>query len=390
MAPVSGETIITYLDNAATTFPKPEQVYQSLDRVSRTCAANPGRGSHRLAHEAAQLILTSRMALADFFNIADCARIAFTANATEAINLALFGLLQMGDRVVTTSMEHNAVARPLHALQQRGVDLVKVEADGEGRITLEQIQQACDDQTRLVVMSHCSNVTGTLQPIETIGPWCREQGIIFMVDAAQSAGVYPIDVQRMAIDLLAIPGHKSLFGPQGTGCLYVDPALELTPVIYGGTGTYSSQLTQPQQMPEHLESGTLNTPALAALAEGVRFVEIEGLTRIRLHEQHLVERLRQGLAELDGVKLYGPEVSTVVSFTVDGMDPSEIGFLLDHHYQIAVRVGLHCAPEAHRTIGTFPQGTVRVSPGYFNTSDEIDQLLKALKELIRQTSTSTL
>ena len=382
MTSANGESNVTYLDNAATTFPKPEQVYQEQDRVARTCAANPGRGSHSLAYEASRLILSTRMVIAELFNIADCSRIAFTANATEAINLALFGLLQRGDRVVTTSMEHNAVARPLHALQQQGVEVIKVQADAQGQITLEQIQQACDRKPRLLVVNHCSNVTGTLQPIETIGPWCRRQGILFLVDAAQSAGIYPIDVQQMGIDLLAAPGHKSLFGPQGTGFLYVDPAIELKPLHYGGTGTYSSRLEQPQQMPEHLESGTLNTPALAALAEGIRFIQSEGLTRIRSHEQCLATRLRDGLVVMERVTLYKAEQSTLVSFTIDGCDPAEIGFSLDRHYQIAVRVGLHCAPDAHRTIGSFPQGTVRVSPGYFNTSEEIDRLLKAVAEII--------
>lgn len=386
MTPVNGERIITYLDNAATTFPKPEQVYQAQDRVARTCAANPGRGSHRLAHEAAQLILSTRMAIADLFNIDDCSRITFTANATEAINQALFGLLHAGDRVVTTSMEHNAVARPLYALEQLGVEVVKVQGDSQGHVTLEQIQKACDVNTRLVVMNHCSNVTGTLQPIENIGPWCRQQGILFFVDAAQSAGIYPVNVQQMAIDLLAAPGHKSLFGPQGTGFLYVDPSVELKPLKYGGTGTFSSLLEQPQQMPEHLESGTLNTPALAALTEGIRFVQMEGLTRIRIHEQSLANRLRDGLVKLPQVTVYGPPSSTVVSFTIADCDPAEIGFFLDHQYQIAVRVGLHCSPDAHRTIGSFPQGTVRVSPGYFNTCEEVDHLLKAISEIVARSS----
>lgn len=374
---------IIYLDNSATSFPKPESVYQTLDHLSRTCGANPGRGSYRLAQQAAQHVLKARLAIASFFAITDCSRIVFTANATQAINQALFGLLEPGDRVVTTSMEHNAVVRPLYALEQNGVIVDKVQADEQGRITAEQIRHTClaGQKPKLVVVNHCSNVTGTVQPIEKIGPWCRKQGILFMVDAAQSAGVYPIDVQGMAIDLLAAPGHKSLFGPLGTGFLYVAPELTLTPCYYGGTGTSSSHPEQPDEMPERFESGTLNTPALAALAAGIDFLIAEGLGSIHRHELLLARRLRQGLAEIPGVTLYGPDHSTVVSFTLAGCDPSEMGFVLDRDYGIAVRVGLHCAPEAHRTIGSFPQGTVRVSPGYFNTEQHIEQLIVAVREI---------
>ena len=371
------ETVI-YLDNSATSFPKPEAVYQTLDHISRTCAANPGRGSHKLAHQAAIQVLQARMVVASLFAVEDCSRIIFTTNATQAINQALFGLLQPGDRVVTSSMEHNAVARPLHALQEQGVIVDKIQADACGRITLQQVIDACTPAPRLVVINHCSNVTGTTQPIQEIGPWCRRQGILFMVDAAQSAGAYPIDVQSMAIDLLAAPGHKSLLGPPGTGFLYVAPGLSLRPLMYGGTGTLSTHLEQPEQMPEHLESGTLNTPALAALAAGIQFVVNEGIGTIHHHELMLAQRLRQGLRQLDKVTLYGPDNTTVVSFTVEGLDPAEIGFNLDCEHGIAVRVGLHCAPDAHRTLGSFPQGTVRVSPGYFNTEQEIDQLIHAM------------
>ncbi len=376
------ETII-YLDNSATSFPKPESVYQTLDHISRTCGANPGRGSYSLAHQAAQHVLKARLAVASLFAIADCSRVVFTTNATQGINQALFGLLEPGDRVVTSSMEHNAVARPLYALQELGVIVDKVEGNTLGQITSEQVQQVCcsGEKPKLVVINHCSNVTGTVQPIETIGPWCREQGILFMVDAAQSAGVYPIDVQGMAIDLLAAPGHKSLLGPQGTGFLYVAPEVTLKPLIYGGTGTLSSHLEQPQQMPERLESGTLNTPALAALTAGIDFLVAEGLGQIHRHEFMLAQRLRQGLGRIDGVTLYGPENSTVVSFTLAGCDPAEIGFMLDRNDHIAVRVGLHCAPEAHKTIGSFPLGTVRVSPGYFNTEQHIERLIQAVSEV---------
>lgn len=387
----SGERAVVYFDNAATSFPKPESVYRAQDHISRTCAANPGRGGHYLAHEAAKIVLNARIDLARFFNINDCAQIAFTFNATEAINVALFGLLQPGDRVVTTSMEHNAVARPLYELQQRGVEVVKVQADHCGRVTFDEIKHACSVPTKLVVLSHCSNVTGTLQPIAEIGPWCRQHGITFMVDAAQSAGVFPIDVEAMAIDLLAAPGHKSLMGPQGVGFLYVDEQIHLHPLKYGGTGTFSSQLTQPEQMPEHLECGTLNMPALAALSAGIHFIEQIGMDAICQHEQQLTNRLRHGLSLLDKVTLYGPAEAEggVLSFNIDQRDPAEVGFYLDHHYNIGARVGLHCSPDAHRTIGSFPHGTIRISPGYFNTQEEIDCLLTAITEIIGDSSSAT-
>ena len=375
---------VIYLDNAATTFPKPEVVYEAQDCTARTCCANPGRGGHRLAHEAAQIVLRARLAIASFFSITDCAQIAFTSNATEAINIALFGFLQAGDRVVTSSMEHNAVTRPLYALQQRGIEVVKVATDVEGHVKLADIQHACQLPTKLVLLSHCSNVSGSVQPIEDIGPWCRSQGISFMVDAAQSAGVFPIDVETMAIDLLAVPGYKSLLGPQGSGFLYVNKDIDLVPLKYGGTGSYSSQLAQPKQMPDHLECGTLNTPALAALTAAIQFVQQQGLDKILHHERSLLERLRSGLAAIAGVEIYGPKVAEggVLSFTVEGIDPATIGFVLDQQYHIAVRVGLHCAPDAHRSIGSFPQGTVRVSPGYFNTVADIDNFLSAMRQIV--------
>lgn len=327
-----------------------------------------------------------RETVARFFGIDDSTRIAFTANATEAINLGLFGILHPGDRVVTTSMEHNAVVRPLKALSDQGVDVVRVMANTLGFVDPDAIRKACIPGTRLLVMNHCSNVTGTLQAIEEIGPWCRQQGILFMVDAAQSAGVFPINVETMAIDLLAVPGHKSLLGPTGTGFLYVRKGLELRPLLYGGTGNFSQSATQPTEMPERLESGTLNTIGLAGLKAGVEFVEAVGLEQIRHHEQKLLGRLIEGLSALDCVSLYGPLGSVrhggALSFNVRNMDSSMLGFRLDHEYGICCRVGLHCAPEAHGSIGTLPEGTVRLSPGYFNTAEEIEQTLAAICEII--------
>lgn len=375
-----------YLDNAATSFPKPPQVIEAVERTLRQNAANPGRGGHQLSLQAGRLVMECRETVARFFGIDDSSRIAFTANATEAINLGLFGLLLPGDRVVTTSMEHNAVVRPLRALSDQGVEVVRVMADSLGFVDPKAICEACVPGTRLLMMNHCSNVTGTLQAIEQIGPWIRQQGILFMVDAAQSAGVFPINVETMAIDLLAVPGHKSLLGPPGTGFLYVRNGLDLRPLLYGGTGNFSQSATQPAEMPERLESGTLNTIGLAGLKAGIEFIETVGLDHIRSHEQNLLNLLIEGLSLIDDVSLYGPRGSAAhggaLSFNVKNMDPSMLGFRLDHEYDICCRVGLHCAPEVHGSIGTLPEGTVRLSPGYFNTSDDIETTLMAIRAII--------
>lgn len=375
-----------YLDNAATSFPKPPEVVAAVEATLRHNAANPGRGGHQLSLQAGRLVMECRETLARFFAIGDAARIAFTANATEAINLGLFGVLKPGDRVVTTSMEHNAVVRPLRALSDRGVDVVRVDADAQGLVAPAALRAACLADTRLLIMNHCSNVTGTLQAIEEIGPWCRRQGILFMVDAAQSAGIFPIDVEAMAIDLLAVPGHKSLLGPPGTGFLYVREGLDLQPLLYGGTGNFSQSSAQPLAMPERLESGTLNTIGLAGLKAAVEFLEAVGLERVRAHEQALLGQLIDGLGGLDGVTLYGPLGSSrhggALSFNINNLDPSLLGFRLDREYGICCRVGLHCAPEAHGSIGTLPEGTVRLSPGFFNTAAEIEATLTAICEII--------
>ena len=375
-----------YLDNAATSFPKPARVIKAVETTLRLNAANPGRGGHHLSLQAGRMVMECRETVARFFGIDDASRIAFTANATEAINLGLFGALCPGDRVVTTSMEHNAVVRPLQALSNQGVKIVRVMADADGRVDPAAIRQACLPDTRMLVMNHCSNVTGTLQPIEDIGPWCRQRGILFMVDAAQSAGVFDIDVEKMAIDLLAVPGHKSLLGPTGTGFLYVHPELALRPLLYGGTGNFSQSTTQPEEMPERLESGTLNTVGLAGLKAGIEFIESAGLEKVRAHEQQLLGTLIEGLQEIDAVTLYGPLGSArhggALSLTIKNFDPSLLGFRLDREYGICCRTGLHCAPEAHGSIGTLPEGTVRLSPGFFNTGADIEKTLAAIGEII--------
>ena len=375
-----------YLDNAATSHPKPEGVYRAADQTLRELGASPGRGSYQAAIDASRLLFETRLAAASLFGVTEAARIVFTASATEALNLALFGLLNPGDRVVTTSMEHNAVLRPLELLRRRGVKVVKVPANTDGFVAPTELKNACTHRTRLLVLSHCSNVSGTRQAVEEIGPWCRKQGILLLVDAAQSAGLFNIDVEEMAIDLLAVPGHKGLFGPSGTGLLYVREDLQIRPLLVGGTGTDSTSVLPPPQLPEGLESGTANAPGLAGLKAGIEFLLATGIDTIRHHELNLVRRLRQELPKIPGLRLHGGNAmdrqGSALSFTIAGHDPAAIAFLLDRDHAIQTRAGLHCAPDAHRSIGTFPRGTVRISPGWFNNEQHIEKLMIALTVLV--------
>ncbi len=375
-----------YLDNSATSLPKPEAVYQAVNDALRHCGANPGRGGHRMSLDASRLVFTARETVADFFAIADASRLIFTSGATEALNMALFGLLNPGDHVVTTAMEHNSVLRPLHILEKSGVTMTVVDADSTGYVAAEAITAACTDATRLIAMTHCSNVTGTLLPVEEVAEFCRSRSLLLLVDAAQTAGHFPIDVNSLGVDLLALPGHKGLFAPPGIGCLYVREGLQLRPLIYGGTGGQSEQDGMPQQMPERLESGTLNTPGIAGLKAGVDFIKEVGLEQIARHEQQMVDLLVSGLRAITGITVYGPagtpQHGGAVSFTCQNRDSAEIGFILDQEYEIMVRVGLHCAPGAHRMIGTYPEGTVRVSPGYFTTAEHIESFVQAVANIV--------
>jgi cysteine desulfurase / selenocysteine lyase len=374
-----------YLDNAATSYPKPEQVYQAVDHALRAVGVAPGRGGYRQSLEASRLVFEARESLAALFTIQDSARVIFTHSATEALNLAVLGLLQPGDHVVSTTMEHNSLVRPLHLASKRGVDVTWVEADQDGYLTTAAVQAAFTPKTRLVAISHCSNVTGAVQPVAEIGALTRTRGIYLLVDAAQSVGSIPVDVTAMNIDLLAAPGHKGLLGPQGTGFLYCASGIDLEPLMVGGTGIYASDLDQPAALPERFESGTLNTPGIAGLKAGVDFVRETGVQVIGNREHDLVMRLIQELQAIPGITVYNKAHAKprggVVSFTLAGTDPATIGFRLGTEYEISVRVGLHCAPFAHRTIGTYPAGTVRVSPGYFTTDADIEALLQAVRKL---------
>ena len=364
-----------YLDNAATSYPKPEKVYQAVIHAMREVGASPGRGGHRRSLEAGRIMFMAREAVASLFSIPDSSRIIFTHNATGSLNLALHGTLTAGDHVITTSMEHNSLLRPLHALRREGVDVTIVQAGPDGLVNPEDIRRAVRADTRMIAVGHVSNVCGAIQPINDIAAVCREAGAMFLVDAAQSAGYLDINVVSTGIDLLAAPGHKGLLGPPGTGLLYVAPHIELKPIYEGGTGTSSTSLEQPLMMPDGYEAGTHNLPGIAGLKAGVEFILERGVDAIFRHERSLVNEAARLLSLIPGVKLYGPgdpdKRGSVLSFNIDGIDASLLAAELDHDFDIAVRAGLHCAPLAHSTIGSMPGGTLRLSPGWSSSLEEI-------------------
>lgn len=381
-----------YLDNAATSFPKPEKVYEAVLYALREVGASPGRGGYRRSLEAGRILFQAREAVAGLFSISDSSRIIFTHNATGALNLALHGTLAAGDHVITTSMEHNSLMRPLYALRNKGVELSIVPAAPDGVAAVEDIRRAVRGNTRMIAVSHVSNVCGAIQPIQQLAELSREVGALFLVDAAQSAGYLPIDCERFAIDLLAVPGHKGLLGPGGTGLLYVARHVPLKPVIQGGTGTHSTAEEQPLIMPDGFEAGTHNLPGIAGLHAGIEFIRERGLSAIHQHEHALLNQAEQALKAIPGVTVYGPsdprERCSVLSFTASGVDPALLAAELDHGFDIAVRAGLHCAPLAHRTLGTLPGGTVRVSPGWSTTSEEIaffsDAVVQCISKIRKQ------
>ena len=376
-----------YLDNAATTFPKPEIVYKTMDTFYRTLGANPGRSGHKMAVAAEKEIEDTRTVAAKLFGIKDTRRFIFTFNATDAINMGIKGLLKDGDHAITTHFEHNAVSRALNGLERRNIITVtKVKNSPEGIIAPDDVKRAIiPNRTRLIVMTHAPNVLGTIQPICEIGKIARENDIIFMVDAAQTAGVCEIDVNKSYVDMLAFTGHKGPLGPTGTGGLYVGERLTLEPWREGGTGFEPASLSQPEELPFKLESGTPNTVGIAGLRAGIEYVLSKGINNIRTHEQKLINKLINVLKHDNRFVLYGTtDISKkvgILSINIKGYKPAEVGAILDQSFDIAVRPGLHCAPFAHQMLGTFPDGTVRISPGLFNTEDDINQLIKALNKI---------
>lgn len=378
-----------YFDNAATSWPKPEEVYQGVSTFMRRAGANPGRGGHRLAQEAAAMVEETRQALAKFLGIKNAKQVVFTSNATEALNLGIKGVLVPGDHVVTTSMEHNSVLRPLHYLQRDGISYTIVAADSEGYVCPEKIENAVQSNTKLIIMTHASNVTGTVMPIVEVGQWVRERGLLFLVDGAQTVGELAVDLSQLPVDLLAFPGHKALLGPTGTGALFIRDGLVLQPLLVGGTGVESELAGQPEEMPYRYESGTLNTTGLAGLQAALNYHQKLGQSAISATISALTNRFIQGCSMIPRVTIYGPKEKTVertgvVSLNIQGLNPDELGFILDEVYGIAVRAGLHCAPQAHKTIGTYPAGTVRFSFSVFNNIEQVDTAVEALQEIAEQ------
>lgn len=378
-----------YLDNAATTWPKPEAVYAAVDQYQRENGAPNGRSGYREAMEANGIVERARQGVATLIGTDDPLQIVFGSNGTDVLNLAIRGVVRPGDHVVTTVCDHNSVLRPLRALsEQAGVNVSYVPCDGEGHVSPDDVRAALRPETRLVAVIHASNVTGAIQPIESIGRVVREHGALFLVDAAQSLGHMPIDVSQLEVDLLAAPGHKGLLGPLGTGVLYIRPGVEtvLQPLRYGGTGTRSDEDRQPDELPDKYEPGNHNLLGLAGLVASCEFLARKSIEAIHRHHVELTARLLERFRGIDGLTIHGPQSTanrtSVVSVTVDGYDPQELAAVLESTHRIQCRAGLHCAPRMHAALGTTAGGgTLRLSPGFATTIDEIDQVAAALEEV---------
>jgi len=379
-----------YLDNAATSFPKPDCVVSAMEKYMREVGVSSGRGAYRLALKADQMVYETRRSLAKLFNIKDASRLVFTSNVTESLNLAIKGIVSPGDHVVTSAMEHNAVWRCLRVLEAEGViSLSVVPCHRNGTLAVEQLPARLRPTTSLIVMLHASNVMGTLVPVKEVGAIARERDIPFLVDAAQTAGVYPIDVEDLSVDLLAFTGHKGLLGPAGTGGLYIRPGLAPQPLKQGGTGSESSLERQPDQLPERYEAGTLNIPGIVGLGAAVDFLLAQGIGAIRAHERELLAYTYEQLSQIDQVCLYGPRHPDrqigVFAFNLKGVRPEEAAYVLDEVYGVMVRAGLHCSPCAHRLLGTEQYGTLRVGLGYATTRGDIDALVEGLRAIALRT-----
>lgn len=380
---------VIYLDNAATTFPKPREVLDRMIESYSRAGVSPGRGSYDLAVEAEDLVAQTRLKLAGFFGAPDPDRVVFASNATDALNLAIQGILGPGDHVVSTRLEHNSVLRPLHHLKERGwIDFDLVPFDSRGFVDPEDVARAIRSNTRLAIVSHASNVLGTVQPVQEIARVCGERGVPVLLDAAQSAGQIPIDMTIWSVSAVAFTGHKALMGPSGIGGLVCSPDLAIKAIRFGGTGVESRSPIHTQTFPHRLEAGTINLLGVIGLSAGLDYLEREGMARIRQREMGLLRRLREGLASLDKVILYTPvESERSVPLTicnVEGLNPMDVGAILDGDYNIAVRTGLHCAPLVHADLGIASTGAIRFSLGRFNTEEDIDATLRAMAEISRR------
>ena len=380
-----------YLDNASTTFPKAPNVANAMSDYLTNYGININRGSYALAYDVEDIIYTTRQRLNNVFNGHDPSHVTFTQNVTMSLNMVIKGLLKAGDHILVSSMEHNAVMRPLTQLLDKGITFDIISCDVTGSIQLESIETLIRPNTVAMIINHASNVCGTVQPIESIGAICKAHNLHFNVDAAQTAGVIPINVKACHIDALCFTGHKGLLGPQGIGGIILTKEIAqiLTPLIAGGTGSFSHLETMPTHMPDAFEAGTLNLPGIIGLNEGLSYIESVGMKNIHNHELALTKTFLEGLRSITGINIIGKQDiqdrTAVVSITIDGMDPASIAYELESTYHIMTRVGLHCAPRAHQTLGTYPEGTVRFSFGYANTLEEVDMALSALHTILKNT-----
>lgn len=377
-----------YLDNGATSFPKPQDMIRAMEECITLYCGNPGRSGHDMSMKTGEEVYRARRKLAEFFNVENAERLVFTKNTTEALNMGLKGVLKGGDHVVTTSMEHNSVLRPLKALEKKGVKHTIVKADRQGIVKGCDIQKAIRPETRLIIVTAASNVTGSKMPLKEIGELAAKKGVIFMVDGAQGAGSMDLDVKKLNIDLLAVPGHKGLLGPLGTGALYVSPGIKIEPITEGGTGTESKSRLQPEEFPEGFEAGTINAPAIIGLGKSVEFVKKLGTDVIASYEEELITFLDNELMNMDFIQYYGPEAGKKTGISlinVKGTGAEEVTSLLNDNFGIAVRGGYHCAGLAHKTIGTWDTGAVRISVGPYNTKRDIIAVVDALWHIGKRT-----
>ena len=378
-----------YLDNASTSFPKAPTVATAMSDYITNRGININRGSYALAYDVEDIIYTTRQRLHPLFNGHDPAHVIFTQNVTMSLNMVIKGLLKAGDHVLVSSMEHNAVMRPLTQLLDKGITFDTIPCDSTGSIQMDSIEPLIRPNTVALIINHASNVCGTIQPLESIGPICKAHNLQFIVDAAQTAGVIPIDVKAYHIDALCFTGHKGLLGPQGIGGIILtkEMAQTLVPLIAGGTGSFSHLETMPTHMPDAFEAGTLNLPGIIGLNEGLAYIESQGMENIHNHELALTQSFLEGLQSIDGINIVGKQNiqdrTAVVSITIDGMDPANIAYELESTYHIMTRVGLHCAPRAHQTLRTYPEGTVRFSFGYANTHKDVESTLSALNTIVK-------
>lgn len=380
-----------YLDNAATTFPKPDTVVSSIMTYMTQVGSNPGRGASSSSLAGNRVVFQCREAIANLFNFPNVENVIFTSNITHSLNTLIKGVVKKGWHVITSSMDHNATLRPLSALKEKGdINLTILDCSQEGLINIDDFKRAIEDNTKLVVLSHASNIIGTIQPLEEIGRICKEKEIYLIIDSAQTAGVLDLDFKKLNCSALAFTGHKSLLGPQGIGGFIIDDELNniTKPFIEGGTGSVSSNVIQPDFLPDKFESGTMNTPGIAGLLAGINFINEKGLKYIREYEEELCQKFINGALNIDSIKVYGTMDSSArtstISINSSKIDNAELGFILDSEFGIITRTGLHCAPLAHKTIGTYPSGTIRFSFGIFNDEKDVDYALSCINKVIKR------